>query len=231
MSKDLTASLKKGIIERITARLEAIGYNPQQACREAGLHPDTIRNMRRDDKTGKNLPRLDTLAQLAPVLGVSSAWLAYGDGPTSIVDSRMLVIPITQRFQAGVWIEKEQPPSGMPPAIIPRRDDLSGDSVYAGKVEGLSMDRVFPDGTVVVLERILPMSSQVIDRNIYHIALQNPAGHIENTLKRAMLDETGKFWFAPESSSPRFSAAVPAANSRGYTISIVGRVIEGQVRY
>jgi transcriptional regulator with XRE-family HTH domain len=53
------------LIERIRARLDALGLKPATAARAAGLHPDYLRNI----LEAKSLsPRADKLAQLARVL-------------------------------------------------------------------------------------------------------------------------------------------------------------------
>lgn len=64
------------LIERIRARLGALGLKPATAARAAGLHPDYLRNI----LEGKSLsPRADKLAQLARVLECDLPYLLGQD--------------------------------------------------------------------------------------------------------------------------------------------------------
>lgn len=64
------------LIERIRARLDALGLRPATAARAAGLHPDYLRNI----LEGKSLsPRADKLAQLARVLQCDLPYLLGQD--------------------------------------------------------------------------------------------------------------------------------------------------------
>jgi transcriptional regulator with XRE-family HTH domain len=69
------------IYDRICERLEATGLGAREAARLAGLNPDAIRNIRRGvdgERPGAVGVSTRTLAALAPVLGVTSAWLLEG---------------------------------------------------------------------------------------------------------------------------------------------------------
>lgn len=64
------------LIDRIRARLDALGLRPATAAKAAGLHPDYLRNI----LDGKSLsPRADKLAQLARVLQCDLPYL-LGEG-------------------------------------------------------------------------------------------------------------------------------------------------------
>lgn len=64
------------LIERIRARLDALGLKPATAARAAGLHPDYLRNI----LEGKSLsPRADKLAQLARALQCDLPYLLGQD--------------------------------------------------------------------------------------------------------------------------------------------------------
>lgn len=67
----------KDILDRVEARLSALGLSADGASKRAGK-PDAIRNMRRAVKTGRGGPTAETVAALAPVLETTAAWLIEG---------------------------------------------------------------------------------------------------------------------------------------------------------
>lgn len=69
------------IYRRISERLEAMGLNHREACRLAGISPESIRSIRRaieDGVPGRRGVSTRNLAALAPVLGTSVDWLLGG---------------------------------------------------------------------------------------------------------------------------------------------------------
>lgn len=67
------------ILERVEARVKAVGISADAASKRAGK-PDAIRNLRRAVKSGNRSGiSTDTLAALAPVLECTVAWLIDGE--------------------------------------------------------------------------------------------------------------------------------------------------------
>lgn len=73
----------KDILERIDARLDAVGLSESRAAKLAGLSDSAIRDMRRALKSGRRGAGVSTrtINALAPVLETSPSWLldAVGD--------------------------------------------------------------------------------------------------------------------------------------------------------
>ncbi len=77
MSTEKADEIRAALLDRIDQRLKALNLTRRAAEMKAFGKPDAIRNWSRKDKNV--LPRMDTLALLAPVLETTAAWLMYGD--------------------------------------------------------------------------------------------------------------------------------------------------------
>lgn len=83
----------KDILERIDARLEAVGLSESKAAKLAGLSDSAIRDMRRALKAGRDGGGVSsrTINALAPILQTSPSWLLeaagdeQGDGTVPLV--------------------------------------------------------------------------------------------------------------------------------------------------
>lgn len=76
---DSTELGSAGLKERARQVREALGLSIRSVARAAVVIEGTIRSIERGGQ-----PTLDTLEQLAVALGVSPAWLAFGEGPLSM---------------------------------------------------------------------------------------------------------------------------------------------------
>lgn len=77
--------LRNQILARIERRLKMVDIAAAAASEAAG-GPDIIRDMGRKPV----LPRLDTLANLAPALRTRPEWLAYGAGPEDATEAQVI---------------------------------------------------------------------------------------------------------------------------------------------
>ena len=66
----------RGLAQRAREARALRGFSIREVERRAGTAEGSIRAIE-----GKTMPSLDTLEQVAKALGVSPAWLAYGEGP------------------------------------------------------------------------------------------------------------------------------------------------------
>lgn len=65
----------------LAKRLGAVRALRGLSMRELEQRADAAGNLVRNTEAGRSLPTLRTVEQLAKALGVSPAWLAYGEGP------------------------------------------------------------------------------------------------------------------------------------------------------
>lgn len=95
---------------------------------------------------------------LAEALGVSPRWLATGQG-TMAADDNVAegpaitsYVPLISWVAAGSWREIADPyPPGMGEALVPVTCRVGGDA-YALRVQGDSMEPVFPNGSVIIVD-------------------------------------------------------------------------------
>lgn len=227
MDKSLIISLKTGIRERVKERLAALNVSARQAGIRAGLGPEGVRNFLREDLDDtKNLPRLDTVVKLCEALDCSPSWLSFGGSSQPEGSDASWRIGVKVRLQAGVWAaEKTDLPLDLGEIAIPPQKGLLKSTLYGAIVEGLSMNLVYPPGTIVVFETVIDRPEEVKTGARYHIERSSADGLVENTIKTVERDGAGRLWLVPESSEPEFRAPIPAVAQPGGDMHYVGRAV------
>ena len=137
------AGPKSPIALRIESRLKELGLSASAASSKAGLSRFAISNIY---KNPNSKPRGETLQQLARVLEVSSDYILTGRGDApSAKDSRR--VPVLSWVSAGQMARDEGQQD-----IIGEADaadlDIKGQWI-ALRVEGDSMDRISPPGSLI----------------------------------------------------------------------------------
>jgi transcriptional regulator with XRE-family HTH domain len=137
------------IYGRICERLEVRGLGAREAARLAGLNPDAIRNIRRgveDQQSGRVGVSTRTIAALAPVLGVTSAWLLEGStevesGTLPFVDwaDVELYLDPAKAFDAARGLSEQ---FGSWPA-----------GYFATRAPDDAMNRLAPAGSYIIVDR------------------------------------------------------------------------------
>lgn len=136
--------------DRIRARLREIGKSARKASLDGGLHRDAIRNILRAKSRN---PRRDTLEGVARGLEWSlEALLELPTGGNVTQHGQPIVdVPLISWVQAGALTETADPYAiGDAEEFIPiahRRKSL-----IALRVQGASMNRVAPDGSVIIVD-------------------------------------------------------------------------------
>lgn len=118
---------------RVRNRLAELGKTPRGASVDAGLHPDTIRNVLRErSKT----PRIDSLSRLARALDCSIDWLMTGDVPRPEPEPEP-AMPL------GLW-ETPDAPHPLPPMPrdVPVLGTAAGSRRGAFQLDSLAIDYV-----------------------------------------------------------------------------------------
>lgn len=130
-------------------------------------------------------------------------------------------IPVIGAVEAGIWMESEgfsetetldfPPPAGYPP-----------ESVFALKVKGESMNKVFLNGDYIVC--IYCEACPNIENGKYVVAQRTRAGLFETTVKRLTIKEDGTQWLYPESTDVKFQP-IKIDGEEGDEIRIIAVVI------
>jgi SOS-response transcriptional repressor LexA len=145
----------KDIYSRIVQRLDATGLGAREACRMAGLHSDTLRNIERGmESGGRSAVSSRTLAALAPVLGTTSAWLMEGstEGPDgAALDGGGATLCVVEWTEAGLFAAPDKP--------VPSDRNLGEQcgrwpsGYFATRIPDNAMNRLSPAGSYIVVDR------------------------------------------------------------------------------
>lgn len=165
-------TLKDQILSRVEQRLERLGITANAAGIASGYGKDLIRDWRRS----KGLPRLDSLMSLAPILKTTPDWLAFGTPNSTQRDYR---VPVVSWVAASAFAESPEAlhPGDHPMIFVP---DLGEGRYIALEVKGDSMDRVAPEGSTIIVS----LDDQtLIHRKFYIFVRENEA-----TFKRYMTE-------------------------------------------
>ena len=159
------------VVKRIEQRMVALRSNPEAVSKAAKLSRDTVTKLRSKHSKGEQQSiKLSTIEALASALKVRPEWLAFGvEAPPH--ENEVASAPIENRLQAGVWTPAiDTDFSGDESIAIPRRFVPRGAHIYAAEVVGSSMNRIYPEGSIVVLERrIGDRRSDLVQGGRYHV--------------------------------------------------------------
>ncbi|KXV17116.1 LexA family protein [Gluconobacter oxydans] len=203
----------ESLLTKIDVLLEAKGLSDRKACLKAReINPavgvDFIRDMRRRGHP----PRSDKLAALAQVLEVSPASLVEVlEGRTSTVAPiHTTQIEVRGDVQAGVWREAIEWPAVDRYAItVPIDTAYRGFHRYGLKVCGQSMNKVFPEGSVVVVINFGDLG-RMPKTGDFVVAVQrcSKTDQFEATVKAVQIRDDGTVILWPQSWDPAFQTPV-----------------------
>jgi len=108
--------------------------------------------------------------------------------------------------------------------VVPLDETLDKVALYGGVTCGPSMNRRYPEGTVVVFTDAMETQEPLVPGARYVIERERPDGLREATIKLLHRDDFGRFWMVPESTHPDFQLPMPIDGDNGDVIRIVGRV-------
>lgn len=136
--------------ERIQQRLKEISKSARRASMDGGLHRDAIRNILR---TKSKNPRRDTLEGISKGLNWSLEELLELPGHRNVsrIDQAVFDVPLISWVAAGALKETADPyeigDAAEFIAVTHKRSTL-----IALSVEGASMNRIAPDGSVIIVD-------------------------------------------------------------------------------
>lgn len=109
---------------------------------------------------------------------------------------------------------------------VPADPLLEGFKLYAAETRGPSMNKRWPEGTVVVFTNVEETGEMPTKGRRYVVERRRLGGDAEHTVKLLVQDADGKYWLMPESDDPRFQApiSVDEGTGDGDVVTIIGRV-------
>lgn len=142
---------KQAFGQRVTARRQAMRFSQNQLAAAVGMKQQGIVSI---EQGRVARPRL--LREIAAALNTTEEWLLWREGPETVSAEEIPLsfrrIPLLSWVSAGQLVDAEsQIPVEDAPLLV--FADLGQGEFFALRVEGDSMDRISPPGSVIVVNR------------------------------------------------------------------------------
>jgi len=200
---------------RIKELMRERGLSRDDVADGIGAHPITVSKL----ISGKMKLTTDYLAKFAKVFNVE---------PEEVISASTGIrkVKVRAHVQAGHWSEAfEWDPEDWYEVAIPDDPDLRTLTLFGAETRGPSMNRRYPERSVVIVAEAISAHEHVQLGKRYVIERERPDGLREATVKKVWRDEAGRIWLLPESDDPRFQEPIPLEGGADDTIRIVGRVV------
>jgi len=211
-----------------SARIKA-GFDTAKAAAEAMGVPVATYIQHENGVRGLPAGRADRYAKFFRVL---PEWLLYGHASSKTVGPGLgPLLSIKKTVAAGVWqvaqqLDEEdwQTFTGSPDVVAPLRDR------YGVRVEGQSMDLIYPPGTILECvsywgNEPIPSGRRVI------VQRERDSGEYETTVKEYVVGSDGVAWFVPRSSDPSFQAFRFGQTEPGIAAAEIVAIVVASIRY
>ena len=143
---------------------------------------------------------------------------------TNITHTR--IVRVRAHVEAGVWAEStEWAEEDWYDVAVPDDPEFRRYNLYGAETRGPSMNRRYPQGTVVVFTDAIETEQDITVGKRYIVERERADGLREATVKTLFQDEEGKLWLMPESTDPRHQQPIEIGSADGDTVRIVGRVV------
>lgn len=206
---------------RIKELREAAGLTQSELGDRVGAHWQTIQRL----ESGSTRLDTDWMERLGGALQVS---------PLAIVTDlgQFRMVPVIGNVQAGAWAESyEWEESDRYELSIPILDpELREVRLFAAVTRGPSMNRRYPEGTIVVFTDDRFADTVPTPGKRYIVERIRRDGMREATIKQLWQDADGTQWLLPDSDDPRFQEPIPLTGKEGEQIHIIGTVVYAIVR-
>ena len=213
------------------ARKEAGYTSAAEFARAHRLSEETYRS----HEKGRRGLTVSAAKQYGRILGVSQAWLLTGMGemksgePEGVRPVDVSGIMVRGFVQAGYWRESAELPSDdwyMVP--MPSEDPrYPGIKLFGLEVRGTSMNKVFPEGTIIACISLIDNPMKIPDGRYVVMQRTTPGGEVEMTVKQLQRDQSGRPWLWPRSDDPEHQTPVQA--DFGDELRIVALVVRSSV--
>lgn len=202
----------------VVRRLKELDLGPVEAATKAGLERTYIRDIVEGKKSSIRSNKIDDLAR---ALKLDPSEL--GGTHTAPADFRR--VTVQGYVQAGHWAETWMLPEDEQYSVpVPTDDALARYTLHAAETRGPSMNRRYPEGTVLIFTDAIETHEDIIPGKRYIVERERADGLREATVKKLWRDESGRYWLLPESDDPRFQEPIPIEGSEDDTVRVIGRV-------
>lgn len=158
--------------DRLLQAIRDAGYaKPTDAWRENKRALGISQSLVINNANGNNAISKKAAEAYARVFGHTAGWYLFGENGPAAAEAVLIDIPLISSVAASRLKEQE----GVSPADVERylhADDLPAGDWVALTVEGTSMDRLAPDGSVIIINRA---DSTLLDGRYYVFSVDNGA--------------------------------------------------------
>ena len=142
-------------------------------------------------------------------------------------DKKLRTVTVAAPVQAGYWAETwEWSDDEKYDVAVPADPVLDGFRLYGAETRGPSMNRRYPERTVLVFADVRETEESPQPGKRYVVERRRADGLVEHTVKLLHQDEAGKFWLVPESTDPLYQEPISVEDGarNGDEVRIIGRV-------
>jgi repressor LexA len=119
-------------------------------------------------------------------------------------------VPVVGQVQAGLWAEipdDEPDPDEVLPVVL---QGFEGARLFALRIRGSSMDKVYPEGTMVI---VCP-AAEIGVREGDHVVVRRRKGMLAETTLKEVVQEAGGISLWPRSNDPKFQEPLRLSSVR-----------------
>jgi SOS-response transcriptional repressors (RecA-mediated autopeptidases) len=189
---------KNTIGKRMLVILERSGKNQYEAADMLGITQPAFNHYLKDKRT----PKLSVATKFCEEFGCSLSYL-YGLDELEPIGA-MKQIPLIGQVEAGAWREACQLPENDWEYInYSVNENYKNKKIFALRVHGNSMNKVFPEGTILICCDIYDYEKEITDGK-YVIAEHHKNDLCEATVKSYYRIDKDTVVLKPESTDPRY---------------------------
>lgn len=197
--------MKSSPAERLKAARIAAGFgSAADAARALGEHPQNVR----DQEAGRRGIKPEHAERYGRLYKVTASHILFGDGHTSdsgvAENDNVRMVGVIGEIRAGNWapIPEEQPQAWEYVAV--NLPEYQRAHLFALNVVGRSMDRIYPDGSTVI---VCPAHEAGVRENDHVVVRRWRGGMAETTLKEVVV-EGGKVVLWPRSTDAAYQEPI-----------------------
>ena len=175
---------------------------------------------------------------ISGAMQLNSGWIEKISAALSVKPSELFstentarVVAVRSHVQAGEWEDHQDwHEDDWYDVAIPNDTSLAPYPLYGAEARGPSMNKRYPEGTILVFTHAIETGEDTIPGKRYIVERERADGLREATVKLLVKEEDGTYWLYPESTDPRHQTPIEMDGNEGDTIRIIGQVRYSVVR-
>jgi len=216
------------VARNVRALRESLGLGQNEFSAILGVKQSQVSKW----ELGKNQPREPRIvSKLADMAGMSiPQFMGYGAGPVRAA-RQVRVVRLVGELQANAWKDAlEWDFESQPEERVPYAEELPDVPLKAYRINGQSMNRMFPNGSIVFVAPLSETGLSLESGMPVHVSRRNRDGLYENTIKEYVVDADGSKWLWPRSSDPEHQAPIAYRQNKAERVTIAGMVLVATIK-